>query len=819
MGDCYDKKEEYISFNTKLQDKDTTLLNEIPKIYTNILNDIRAKSSRTKSNLKKEQFVSLQPDLECIDRLLETLNIIRTAEPKLKAAAKAEAEAKAEAAAKAKAEAEAAKAAAEAAAKAKAEAEAAAEARRRAEAEAEARRRAEAAAEAEAEARRKAAEAEAAEAAARDADNVNTERIKNELNDKYKQLQDRIHTINKNYYVNLTDNIYQPSLKLTEFEVNQKTLPDFPKIKPVKLLENLNNNLLAYLTYLNETQGKVRVYVRFNPNGGGTTETTPRDDASGPGCLNVYEKSDFKTYFQGTFGGINNINDNNTLYNTLKAGSTEDNIDKLDIVNDILNENTDTVLITYGYSGTGKTYTLFGNVFTKKEGEAQVDGIVQKVITELTNKKVSVDIDQAFFLYKKDFNTPIESIPLNKDKYKYIYEEVIQGTKEDLLIGIDSYKSITDKIYDITNKVNEKYIFWTTNNAYSSRGHLIIVFKVTFNKYGITKTGYFTVIDFAGLEDIYFIHQNMTNFTNTTLEDFFINKDTYLNPSTGKTTYGPTFVNGKTINTSIPDFKKGLYNNNKELQDSVSKVAIPTKRAGLKNVETIQDPIKKAKYKRVKYLYDRLEEGMFINDSLKKIGWFLRPITTKFTDKDIQKIIIPSFNTTYMVQNPDTLNNKFTNGTIGDDGITNITQLSDIIFNTQHKNKAKNDYLNALNKFVNTYKIDETGQFVKSKDLTSETDIRNVLDDIRHKFKSTDEPIYESKVNKNTRFVMFFTFNTKMQPNCNNYISSFEFAKSISSKVVFGGGRRRGGGVRKRVSKKAVVEKRPKTKRPSKVRG
>lgn len=810
-SECYDKKLEPV--RVAVRNNDTTLLIHIPEINKRILNDIQLKSKRTMGNLKKEKFVSLQPDLECIDRLLETLNIIRTAEPKLKAA-----KAKADAAEKAEAErVEAERAAAKADAEAKARAAVEAEARRRAEAEAAAKAKEAAEAKAVAEAAEAKAAAEAAEVARIEAllvDDAATTERKARLEETYKNLQKGIHDISKNY-VQLTENIYD-KVELSQYLVNQSELPEFPKrTKTEAQLINLNNNLLAYLSYLNETQGKVRVYVRFNPNGGGTTEITPRDDASGPGCLNVYKKSDFKKYFQGTFGGINNINDNNTLYNTLKAGSTQYNIDQLDIVNDIINNDTDTVLITYGYSGTGKTYTLFGNVFTKKEGEAPKYGIVQNVITELTNKRVSVDIDQAFFLYKKDFNTPIERIPPTNDKYKYIYNEVIKGTKENLLTtDIKDLTTIEEKIDKITNKVNEKYIFWTTNNAYSSRGHLIIVFKVTFNKGGKEKTGYFTVIDFAGLEDIYFIHQNMTNFTNTRLEDFFKNKDTYLNPTQGKSTYG------KNIDNSIPDFKKGLYNNNKELQDSVSKVAIPTEKRGGLDVYKITDPIIQAKYKRVKYLYDRLEEGMFINDSLKKIGWFLRPSTTKFTDKDIQKIIIPSLNNIYRVNDASIpiLNKKLKE--IDDDGITNITQLNDIIFDVKPEINVitKNNYLNDLRNFVKTYKIGQTEQFYKSKNPSSETDIRNVLYDIRNKFKSTGEAIDETKLNKNTRFVMFFTFNTKMQPNCNNYISSFEFAKSISSKVVFGGGRR-GGGVRKRISKKSIVEKRPKTKRPSKVRG
>lgn len=561
----------------------------------------------------------------------------------------------------------------------------------------------------------------------------------------YQELQTQIYNftsvdgIQEKKYVNIeTPNISSSSIPPnTVLTINTLIIPS--NITDI-LLTNLNN----YLSFLRETKGgSVRVYVRFRD----ITERSGLEDTTTK-CLESY-KTD-QNLFHGTFGGTNNIYDNNTFYTTLTNGDKTSNIEALNIADDILNKDTDTLIMTYGYSGTGKTYTLYGDKLYKTPGS--MNGIVQNVISDLNkiDSKAQVSIDKAFVLYKGD--TTIGAKTEAKDFYNPIKNNSEKGSYTEFTINKTG--SIDKQLSEIQTKMGP-YIFWTPNNPSSSRGHLIIIFKVQFQKDGKDKIGYFTVVDFAGLEDTNYIYKNVISLTNTTLENFFNNRDkTYLNPQT--TTIYPkesnANYNDNYYNTD-PDFKSQFFKKIKgadfvhpiysikddELKRGVESISIPDniQRRSYNN-EILN------KYKRIKYIYNRLEEGFFINDSLKKLRWFLQP--------------------------------------------NSITESG------------------------------RTDQFQKGIDgLTA--DIRNILTNIRNHFLTPEElkeQLRDNTINKNTRFVMLFTFKNYIKADiCEYYKQSLTFAKSISSKSKTASG---GRGIHKRVSKKAE-EKRPKTKRTPKVRG
>jgi hypothetical protein len=189
---------------------------------------------------------------------------------------------------------------------------------------------------------------------------------------------------------------------------------------------------------------------------------------------------------------------------------------------------------------------------------------------------------------------------------------------------------------------------------------------------------------------------------------------------------------------------------------------------------------------------------------------------------EIQKIIVPSLNVKYALDDKqkDFLEDKLKTGPI--QNANELTSLAKV-----DAQRTPIYYFNDLDTFYKTYNIGKTEQFRPEKTPTSKpsdykenpADIRNVLAEIRNQITPTS-----LQPNEYTRYVMFFTFKEDSQNDCNYYKASFEFAKSISSKVASKKAATTGGrGIRKRVSKKrlAVVtpKKAPKQKKTSKVRG
>jgi len=955
-----------------------TLLTQIDTVKREIINNepggIKAKSNAAKAKTVegriKADYKNLNVDLSCVDRLLDGLYKINQSQISVSAK-------KTKADARRRAEEEAARRAEE-------------EARRRAEAEAAAAAAVDATAAADAEA--KAAAKAAADQAARNA--------------RYNSLQEEVHRFENKYVDPNSRNIHSDQINITDGDlISGNSIP-----RPIKLTDILNDNINRYLAIQRELGGNsVRVYLRFRK--GGETPSL--------GCLKDYKDdtnniNDFNKYFQGNFGGgfkgiiddrSKDIYTNDNLYKILKTGDETNKIEKLNIVDDILYNDTNTVLMTYGYSGTGKTYTLFGDY---KE-----QGIVYKIIDEIQGKKDinrSIEIVKAFILYRGDppihpgqnayINTK-QSTEKGKRVEILINPETKGGApkipvimvnppkpyeKRDVIINQNKFNQYTETQYIVTKTtINEQisaiqeimkddFSVWTPNNSSSSRGHLIITFKVNYIR-ELDRVGFFTVIDLAGLEDVYYIYSTMINLDKTSLEDYFnlktslyltsryINTDYKIDPNPEKSAY-------QLINRVLKGDVKPYY------QSDIA----PYIKCNMDTPGITES--KKNIYCRINYLYTLLEQGFFINNSLKKLKWFLKP-KDELTKEEIQKIFIDKLNEEYHIKNGDTIKNilnirpienvqdlsavnfniiqnktdrtkrisLFINSVINalnnikghnldeviatknkflfEYGIDNTPKLVEIIdFANEDKNTNKyiaqkqyninntvqnipnnktrtqylQEYIDELNSNVNTYspeeiknelekrekieiqkiiipslnikyglengnikKIDEiltTKPIINRKELSflnsirkttpsdyfndldifyknynigkteqfkpeqisssdsrlNPADIRNVLTDIRTQLIPSGR-----QANQYTRYVMFFTFKEDAnQDICNYYKTSFEFAKSISSKVASRqaaapttkGGR----GIRKRVSKKAE-EKRPKTKRTSKVRG
>lgn len=213
-------------------------------------------------------------------------------------------------------------------------------------------------------------------------------------------------------------------------------------------------------------------------------------------------------------------------------------------------------LITYGYSGTGKTFTLFGD-----KGSATkppVNGLLQATLGELNgldeiafrvyelygygvpytqywidkqNKNATrVDnIDSILIKYKLNLGSG-NVIDANIDSYidnhkniiEYIektkssqYDESSGYIKINSIIKIKeafaNFKLLTDKIDEIrkeeikddtNNKNFPPRIRDTPNNKESSRSIIVYEFKLTIKENGINKISTFLIVDLPGREDI-----------------------------------------------------------------------------------------------------------------------------------------------------------------------------------------------------------------------------------------------------------------------------------------------------------------------------
>jgi len=186
------------------------------------------------------------------------------------------------------------------------------------------------------------------------------------------------------------------------------------------------------------------------------------------------------------------------------------------------------MMITYGYSGVGKTFTLFGNKGTQS-------GVLQKALTSIQDMKAiytrSYEIYGLALPYKSYWSgrdpsqyshkiytyrikklsgnmigvehTPSDiksgsAIKLYLDDVKSDIEDSNQGTYTKIdTMEITNFSEFVDKIDEI--RIAEGRIKKTVNNPVSSRSIMVYEFKVKLNSNKVVR---FVVMDLPGKEDI-----------------------------------------------------------------------------------------------------------------------------------------------------------------------------------------------------------------------------------------------------------------------------------------------------------------------------
>lgn len=275
-------------------------------------------------------------------------------------------------------------------------------------------------------------------------------------------------------------------------------------------------------------QNDVMIYARIND--WDTQDIKWTDDAK---RMFIKDKDDARVLVvqqdvcNKKLNSLNSINLNKTTFRFNEVFDTiefKDNpvISKYMTLEDKISRNTGIMLITYGYSGTGKTFTLFGN------NEKQ--GIMQSTLGNVTDlKKLSFRVYEYYGIgvqyphywaenkkvYKKIFGYPLElatykdkekNIPYIKvfEPYEYSTEEKISSfiNKDELFLELDTtdvLKTFNKTIETIDNirKKNGR-IIKTPNNPESSRSIIVYEFQCMVDKQYIP----LIIIDLPGREEI-----------------------------------------------------------------------------------------------------------------------------------------------------------------------------------------------------------------------------------------------------------------------------------------------------------------------------
>ena len=287
----------------------------------------------------------------------------------------------------------------------------------------------------------------------------------------------------------------------------------------------LFNQFKNILEIYNESElNKITIYARINNNGNKPVEEIftkegdnllVYDESMCKTEENAEEKKDkikFTEVFDKTLPNPSDL----SLYMTLSSS---------------INKGKSTSIVTYGYSGTGKTYTLFGKVDSDDKTE-NVNGILQSTLAHI-NGITQIKI-RVFELYGKGipytfyWKTDNGNHNISHNLFTYTLDPDVKGSKSVLIpkshinkIEPNKFKAYIDDTssYTTVSKSNMDYfhnfsetvhaidkirydnkrIVPTPNNPESSRSVIIYDFEIQINN---DKDVTFLIIDLPGRENI-----------------------------------------------------------------------------------------------------------------------------------------------------------------------------------------------------------------------------------------------------------------------------------------------------------------------------
>jgi hypothetical protein len=353
------------------------------------------------------------------------------------------------------------------------------------------------------------------------------------------------------------------------------------------------------------------------------------------GCITYYstgytKPEEAKTYgpffsiFPHTFSiGNRKIYDQESISVPIKTQGDQPPVNQpMKGVFDLLRSGYNVTLCGYGYSGTGKTFTLFGEP-NPPPGLQPEPGIIQLGLEELKNAKmfsifeiygkitnISKNRNGTVAFYQYFGKTPNE---LNLGGIKIQEEGKDIFTDEELI----RYQTFTAKnLKKLENKIREHRktkgrVKQTKNNDQSSRGHLFFLIELELETPQIretettrnttTNTCYFTLIDMAGAENPEAISKDYFDFTS---KDITINYQEFLTQIRNERSL-------KSLPFSIrfqPKIEEYINTELNKITDTDAKIKEKIKLRNSKFNEAVEI----------------VQEGFYINDSITELTYFLR---------------------------------------------------------------------------------------------------------------------------------------------------------------------------------------------------
>ena len=170
------------------------------------------------------------------------------------------------------------------------------------------------------------------------------------------------------------------------------------------------------------------------------------------------------------------------------------------IVEDIMAGYNGTIF-TYGQSGSGKTYTMYGNDLYDESTKGIIPRVVEEIFRRVEKSDVNIDFElklSVVEIYKEimyDLFTQENNLKIIENKEKGVY---IENLTEVYLSSIDEFFNYVE-LSQKNRKVAE-----TKLNHNSSRSHCIMILEViqNYKKEKIIKKGTLNLVDLAGSEKV-----------------------------------------------------------------------------------------------------------------------------------------------------------------------------------------------------------------------------------------------------------------------------------------------------------------------------
>ncbi|KAL4493085.1 hypothetical protein ABPG72_003170 [Tetrahymena utriculariae] len=319
------------------------------------------------------------------------------------------------------------------------------------------------------------------------------QKIENAKISKLKQIQmyKEIQIKYNQEYQNLNLNKMQlaDSLQLLQSDIQKYSDTEFFQ----ELYDQQRQNILEFNEELLSSKGRIRVVCRIRPQPEATHKTILVNDDykvllfDPHRSLQSPEKNKKKSYIEYTFMKV-----------------FEEDSKQVDLFNDLnffLNsffQCSNVSIFTYGPTGSGKTFTMFGEIKNQKQ-----KGIIPRCLEQLCQKIEEYEANGIF----NEVNVSI--VELYNDKIKDLIQNAnIQERKEPSLSklpqGLEFKQKLQFLLQQIISATKNRIVRKTNCNQHSSRSHLVFTIKLKlFDKIqNKINEGQLHLVDLAGSERI-----------------------------------------------------------------------------------------------------------------------------------------------------------------------------------------------------------------------------------------------------------------------------------------------------------------------------